>query len=118
MDTARPSNAEPGPRPADVTAAVPAPDAAGEAPPVGEAALVAQFLAAEQRFQLLLDDCVAGQPALSRQRLAALSGFLDDAAWRGVEALETLQQRPVRDVAAAVLNAAPRRPELVWRGVA
>lgn len=114
MDTARPSNAEPGPRPADVTAAVPAPPAN----PVGEAALVAQFLAAEQRFQLLLDDCVAGRPALSRQRLAALSGFLDDAAWRGIEALETLQQRPVRDVAAAVLNAADRTPELVWRGVA
>lgn len=114
MDTVRPRNAEQGPRPADVTAAVPAPPAA----PVGEAALVAQFLAAEQRFQLLLDDCVAGRPALSRQRLAALSGFLDDAAWRGVEALETLQQRPVHDVAAAVLNAADRTPEVAWRGVA
>jgi hypothetical protein len=65
-------------------------------------ALVERFLTAEHRFQDLLDECVAARPALGRSRLTAMTDFLDDAAWRGVDALEALQARPAQAVHAAV----------------
>jgi hypothetical protein len=89
-------------QPRTVQAALPA---SGEVREVGDTdqALVERFLHAEHCFQSLLDECVSARPALGRTRLTAMTDFLEDAAWRGVDALEALQARPAQAVQAAVL---------------